>query len=342
MSNARNIFVILPLLLWSCIDPYEYAFEEKTNYLVVEGRITTEPGPHEITLTSTRNIRNKGNAYKLRMQNARVTVGTSSGRTVRLVEKDTSGIYYTPADFRGAVGEKYQLNIELEDGREYLSDSVELLSMPEFDSVGIRFGTDKYVSELNSALENDGFFVDAYLRSTPVDKVYYTARWRYTYLINTAGQLPRRCWITISPFEYGVFQQEMSGEKTSTQTPLFFLPVRGVMFGEKIRVEISLFSESSTSYRFRKAVYSATFEQGGVFDPTPAFIPSNIRRVDGPEEIVLGQFSASEVRRVARDIYAQDYPGRVDTEINWTEPCLQYVKENHSIITDIEPEDWNE
>ncbi len=325
-----------------CVDPYDYPFEEKTNYLVVEGRITTEEGPHSITLTTTRNIKNEENAFNLRMQNARVTIASSSGQVERLVEQDTSGVYYTSADFKGKVDEKYQLRIVLEDGSEYLSDSVRLLAMPEIDSIGLEYGSKSSLSELNSALDGTGFFVDAFVPKPTKQTSYYRANWRYTYLINTVGITPRTCWINVSPLEYGVFSSEEIESTNIDQFPLFFLPIRGVMFAEKIQVEVAFTSETKASYDFWNAVYNATYRQGGIFDPAPAFIPSNIVNVNDPGQIVLGQFSASDVKTMVRNIYAQDFPERVSTEINWTEECVKYPREEHSTITDVEPEDWNE
>jgi hypothetical protein len=341
----KYVFSFLTLgliVLPGCIDPYDYPFEERTNYLVVEGSITTVPGPHAVTLTTTRNIRNEENAFKLRMQNASVTIATSSGRVERLIEQDTSGVYYTSADFRGEVGEKYQLKIVLEDGREYLSDSVQLQAMPDIDSIGIRYGSESYVSDLNSALQRKGFFIDVFVDEPAKQTNYYRARWRYTYLINTVGQAPRTCWINVSPLEYGVFSSEQAVTNDITQYPLFFLPVRGVMFAEKIKVDVTISSENFASYQFWNSVYNTTYRQGGVFDPAPAFIPSNVHSVNEPGEIVLGQFSASDVKSITKNIYAQNFPERVDTEINWTEACFKYPKEDHSTITDVEPHDWND
>jgi hypothetical protein len=330
------------LTLQGCVDPYDYHFEEKTNYLVVEGAITTEPGPHAITLTTTRNIKNEKNAFKLRMQNARVTIATSSGWVERLVEQDTTGVYFTSGDFRGEVGEKYQLKVVLEDGREYLSDSVELLAMSNIDSIGIKYGAEKYVSKLNSALESTGFFVDAFVKSQVNQSSYFRAEWHYTYLLNTNGAAPNTCWVNVAPAEYGVFSYEASGSNSSKQHPLFFLPVRGAMFAEKIKVKVTFSSETLSSYQFWSRVYNTTYNQGGIFDPTPAFIPSNVRNVNEPNEIVLGQFSASDVKSIVREIYAQDFPERVDTRSSWADICLRYPREDHSTITDIEPKDWNE
>ena len=330
------------LTLQGCVDPYDYPFEEKTNYLVVDGAIRTEPGPHKITLTTTRNIKNEKNAFRLRVQNARVTVATSSGRVERLAEQDRSGVYYSSDDFRGEVGEKYQLKIVLEDGREYLSDSVELLAMPYIDSIGIKYGAEKYVSKLNSTLESTGFFVDAFVKSQANQSSYFRAEWHYTYLLNTNGAAPNTCWVNVVPVEYRVFSYEASGSNSSKQHPLFFLPVRGVMFAEKIKVKVIFSSQTLSSYRFWSSVYNTTYNQGGIFDPTPAFIPSNIHSLTDPAEIVLGQFLTSDVKTIVREIYAQDFPERVDTGSPWADICLRYPREDHSTITDIEPNDWNE
>ncbi|MEQ8417895.1 MAG: DUF4249 domain-containing protein [Imperialibacter sp.] len=347
MSNSAYIYSVLTLALVAlqgCIDPYDYPFEEKTNYLVVEGAITTDEGPYVITLTSTRNIKNEENAFKLRMQNAMVAIATSNNQTVRLAENDTSGKYYTPLDFRGVVGEKYQLKITLEDGRDYLSDSVELVALPEIDSIGIRYGSERYVSELNSSLERTGFFIDAYVRDPKESANYYRANWDYTYKIFTHPErsIPPSdccsdCWVEHEAPGFTILDDELNNGDNNAQYPIFFLPVTGKMFYDKIYVEAKLQALSRDAYFFWKTVYNAAYSQGGIFDPTPITLASNVKNVNDSSELVLGNFYAGEVRTITRFIFPNEFPERKDYDTGQIGSCL--LLPNTTIV---EPEYWNE
>ena len=49
--KISSTFIFLLLSFGSCIDPLDVSIDKEVNILVVEGFITTEPGPHMIRLT---------------------------------------------------------------------------------------------------------------------------------------------------------------------------------------------------------------------------------------------------------------------------------------------------
>jgi len=357
MSCRRIVLQPLFLLLtFSCVEIYDFPFEEKTNYLVVEGAITTEPGPYSVTLTSTRNIKNETNAYKLRMNNARVTITTSSGEVQRLAEQDTSGVYFTAPAFRGEVGGKYRLQITLEDGRQYESAEIELLPVPEIDSISITYGSQKMISEANSLLDQSGFFIRSYLNDPASEENAFLVNWDYTYKIVTHPELatayddvgcecwvaaPKQCcaicWVEEDVPDFAVVSDRLNNGSSAAQHDLFFLPVMSKMLFEKIYLKVSIASLSKDSYLFLKAIYDSRYGQGGLFDPTPNTVPSNVRNVDDDAELVLGYFYASEVKTLSRFIYAADFPERVDPDTMYPDTCT--LLEN---TTSEEPDYWND
>ena len=356
MRRFHRFSWMIFLVAGACIEPYDYPFEEQTNYLVVESAITSDMGPHKVTLTTTRNIKNKENIFKLRVQGARVTISNSSGGTERLVEADTSGIYYTSADYKGEIGEKYLLRIVLEDGKEYVSDSVEMVPLPEIDSIGISYGSQKYLSSENSLFTQTGFFINGYFDDEPSIKNAYLINWDYTYKVFTHPEqanfyddegcecwvpAPKDCcavcWVEEDVPDFSVVNDKISNGSSLTQYDLFFLPVVGKMLYEKIYLGVTVQSLTPDAYLFWKTVYDSRYNQGGLFDPTPNTVKANVRNVADEQELVLGYFYASDVRRVHRYIYPRDFPERIDTDTGYSDSCT--LLENS---TAEKPDYWKE
>ena len=88
--------------------------------------VTNENGPHEITILKTKTINSKVNEP---VRGAKVSIFDDKGNTVPLTE-DSLGKYHTPETFAGQIGAKYKLNIELQEGKKYESDYVELIDVP--------------------------------------------------------------------------------------------------------------------------------------------------------------------------------------------------------------------
>ncbi len=337
----KSLLYILPVVcLVSCIEPYDYHLEEKNNYLVVEGAISTACGPHWVQLTTTRNASNTSSKYKLYVEKAQVRIINGSGEDEILTETQP-GNYYTSDSYRGVGGETYLLEITTSDGKVYRSGEETLHSLPQLDSLSLAFGTTNTLSDYNSVLETPGFFISAWMQNTG-NAGAYRVRWDYTYKVTTKGDAPNNCWVLVVPPTFELFTEDLAIEGSRFEQPLFFLPVRGVMFAEKIHVRATITSISPAAMRFWQGVYNNLYAQGGVFDPPPAGIASNIVNVHDPGELVLGYFYAADTDTLATSIYARDFPLRVDTEIDFSIPCDKYPTEKYSTISTFEPEYWTE
>lgn len=337
---VQRFSLYLLLAFSACIDPYDVTFEEKGNYLVVEGSVTTLPGPQVVRLTTTRNIANKGNRYPLSVEKANVVIRSSMGETEYLIEQEP-GVYHTSAGFTGQPGQSYQLEIETQEGKRYLSNAQEIVPLPPLKDLSIAYGTSPFVSSYRSNMESEGFFISTLLKDTAAEQ-FFRVRWEYTYKLTTEGPAPNTCWVEVSPGEFTVLSNEVVGSSGLTQHSLFFLPVRGVMFGEKIKVRATIGSLAAESFTFWKAVYDSRYNQGGIFDPSPRTVPSNVKNEANPDELVLGFFYASDVGTLSRDIVAKDFPGRVDARPSFPAPCDKYPVEDKANILLSEPEYWTQ
>lgn len=356
MKNLFRHSLLFCIAIAGCIEPHDYAFQEKTNYLVVEAGLTTAEGPHKVTLTTTRNIRNEENAFILRVTGAEVSIGSSLGVVEKLKEDANSGIYYTTKDFRAEVGRKYQLTINLPDGRRYLSDSIEVMAMPDIDSIGLEYGSRVYRSSENSVFSETGFYVSAYLNDPASQQNGYLINWNYTYKVLSHPELANRfdaqgcgcwvpapkdccavCWIEEKVPDFAVVNDRINNGSRLSQYSLFFLPVVGKMLYDKIYLAVEIQSLTPDAHLFWKSVYDSRYNQGGLFDPTPNTVPANVRNVDDEQELVLGYFYGADVKLAERYIHAANFPERIDPDTGYTDSCTLF--ENS---TAEKPDYWNE
>ncbi len=99
--NLRNcLYVLMSAMLVACVDPSEIDIPEDESILVVDGTISTLPGPHRIDLSRTAKYGSVFDGVIGKVTGATVLVRNSVGDVVEFTEI-LDGIYVSPASFRG-------------------------------------------------------------------------------------------------------------------------------------------------------------------------------------------------------------------------------------------------
>lgn len=335
---TRTILAIIVAAAFSrCIDPYDYHFEEKSHYLVVEGYVTTQPGPHLIKLTSTRNIYNKENQYKLYIESADVSVVDEEGTAARFRES-TPGLYYSDSSFVAQPGKKYKLRIVGFGGRTYESTEEEVFPASEINMVNVVYAEKKTVSERGFIRDIKGFNVSAFISDDPDVRNQYLMRVNLTYLMLT-NPAPKpcceMCWIGERLPDFEVFKDQFINGQLNVQVPIAFFPTRPKYFYDRVYVEAEQLSLSPAAYTFWRSLYEIKNLQGGLFDPVPAGLAGNISNVDNKTEPVIGYFFVSDVAKKGVFVDREILPDRVHlTTLNID--CRELPNS-----TDIRPPFWN-
>ena len=109
MFKHSYIFFLISSI--SCITPLNIETQVEENILVVEGYISTAPGPYTIQLTTSARYGSVFDGFIKPEPGADVWIKDDLGNTVFLIDKDY-GVYETPEGFQGEVGRTYILNIE--------------------------------------------------------------------------------------------------------------------------------------------------------------------------------------------------------------------------------------
>ncbi|MDX1629291.1 MAG: DUF4249 domain-containing protein, partial [Fulvivirga sp.] len=155
----KKLIIIWSLTLFTgaCIDPAGIKPADFNDFLVVEGFITDQPGPHPFKITRVVEFSGilQGGVVDVE-EPVIINIIDEDGNQTRLNETITrlkevhcftgrfsfvrflTG-YETPASFRGKVGNTYIMEIKTNDGEIYRSEPQTIRSTPPIDSVELSF-----------------------------------------------------------------------------------------------------------------------------------------------------------------------------------------------------------
>ena len=313
INRLKPFFLFGTLLsLCQCIEPFTPDANQQDTQLVVNGIITDEPGPHTVTLTQTKAVPYEPGAIPY-VRNAFVVVSDNKGNQEYLAET-APGIYKTSANFLGQVGNSYTLTITIGEN-EYVSAPEVLQAVPAIDDV-------TYDVEKRVVLDQDKQpvsinYLNAYVdtRDPAAERNFY--RWEYEVIYEVETQpwdycipnplgvecIPapksccKTCWVT--HYNDVIRQQNdrlVNGKEIKKQL-VAKLPIENPMFSTRLQLEIRQYSLSEPAYSFYNTLQTQVTGVGNIQDPPPAFIKGNMTHVNKPDDVVLGNFSASGIAR---------------------------------------------
>jgi len=311
--NARKRSRCCTLLLlcgWliGCITPYQpdtKALEGKM--LIVDGYITDQPGPHQVSLSYTANF--TFNALNMVVTEATVAVTDDLGNRQSFTEIGR-GVYRTPASFQGQAGRTYKLTIALPDGRRYESKPEKIKPAPAIDRIYDEYD-ERPVDGFFAADKGFSVYLDTRDPATAGD--YY--RWVWTHFEPLVYCNTVRLASGDGSAEYGIYccqdcwdivrctnadcinvtsDEQVNGKAISRQ----FLLRAPYTAQSGYYVELEQLAISREAYLYYKTIEGLTKSNGGIFDPAPAPLTGNIVSVSNPGEKVIGFFSASGSQKV--------------------------------------------
>ena len=303
LKKLTVIIVSITLIFQDCI----YEITPKTEYLsdllVIYGMVTNENGPHEITLLKTKKINSKVNEP---VSGAKISIFDNKGNTVSLTE-DSFSKYHTPETFAGQVGARYKLNIELQDGKKYESDYVELLDVPDISELE----SDKIIKPATATSpESSGY--QFYISTKPgaSEQKYYKwdvfEDWEYRLPYRTSAYWDGQVLTQIDPpipykcYKHTQFNDIYISNTINFQTnyithfPLNFTP-NSMKFQLKYGIYVRQYALSEFSYNFWHSAMENN-QPDPLYSKQPYQLIGNLRCISNPNEIVFGIFEASAVK----------------------------------------------
>ena len=166
--NVSRLFVRFLLFIpFACVDRIQFQIDLPPDLPVsVSGRITNQPGPYKVYLTSSFDIESKVN-LKTPVSAKHVNLLDELGNDEELVEAGP-GVYQTNST-QGRIGGVYKIRIEFFDGRIYESIPDTLRAPGEIDSLYHDFNSTRD----NSGTTDYGFNVLVNARGNTSNDVHY-------------------------------------------------------------------------------------------------------------------------------------------------------------------------
>jgi len=297
-----------------CKKPYNPPAINSTNsYLVVEGVINNGPDSTIISLSRTVNL------------SGTTTYNPVTGGTLA-VESDQNAIYPLQELGRGKYAiaglsldstRKYRLRIQAS-GEQYLSDFVPVVNAPPVDTV-------------NFDIKGNGIQLNVSTHDPKNNTHYY--RWDYQetwifhsnylsgYVSNGDTVIDRnfltdeiyQCWGSDTSSNIVLGSSAALSRDVISNNPVIFVPSSSEKLGTKYSILVKEYALTGDAYVFWKNLKSSSEQLGGIFDPQPTEINSNIHSVSNPSEQVVGYMSAGRVTSKRIFIADSQLPGWVPT-----------------------------
>ena len=307
------------LVLQGCQDLYLFEHESEEEILVVEGLVTNDEWDLHTVLLSWASPYG-GPRHRLPVTGAVVTLRDDRGIQDEMVET-LPGRYRAPYRFAAEVGETYRLHILLEDGREYESEPQLMVEPLDLDRMVGAYGVDyQYTESAISERLIQHTFPGAHLFLDLEDMREQTPRFRFSSklyiqwveLVDEGVTMPGTydfCWIRT---DITNLVARSISDPAVTRLKTAFVPRDGHVMHfynfprrdyNQPRVVIhNFYSLNEDSHNYYTAKYDQLGAEGKIFDPIAAQLPTNIRCLTDPDELVLGFFEASTLERAAYQV----------------------------------------
>jgi hypothetical protein len=331
MKFRKTYWMLLFPLFADCVDPIAFDVESTKSQLVIDGSITSGPGPYVVTLTRTRELRSDID-HRARVSGATVTIFSDAGEEETLNEKSPGT--YTTSTIQGTVGRSYYIRIITVEGATYESIPEPIKPAGEIESVWYEY---EKLRKKDGAIEVNDDRLNVYLNaSTPVGEENYI-RWRVigtlevlthpklrvnvNYDFNPPLITPEpipcsgwvfrnnlltevdtcsccTCWITnYEPVPQVSDEQFIEGNQFRNRK-VGLVPIKAELLIMRFHASVSQMSISRTAYNYFRLIKAQKEGAASLFQPVAGKLRGNIIRINGSEE-AQGLFWAAGVTDAA-------------------------------------------
>lgn len=314
--SGKWFCILFTVFFVGCIVPEEPKFEFKEGLVYVDAFASTNLGTSYVTLSES--VLRLGALTNIFIEDAEVSFkNIASDEVVQLIEE--KGIYVPPADFMVAIGETWELNIDLPNGKQYRALSEEVLKPTGLTNIKATYNPEiSFISDLKKFAP--GHLVSVDIDNPADEKNYYFWKFRsFEKLLiceTCDNQIFRNgkckdvesdpndganlgyanyycdgdCWRIRYNENIELFSDEFA-----TGGIINNLPVAEVLLytQENILVEVQQISLSEKAFDYYKVLNDLVDNNSGLNAPPPAALIGNVFNTSNSEEFVLGRFTAA-------------------------------------------------
>jgi hypothetical protein len=302
------LFIGILISLNACLEAVDIKTTEEKKFLVFEGFISTQPGPHIFKLSKSAKYGSIFEGFSKKEENASIFIKDDLGNQVFLDEL-TPGRYQTPEGYQAEVGRTYTLVINSKGGQ-YISAPEKLLPVPQIKRIDAKF---KKFPSVNPLLFRSGVELYTTFDDPSEEQNFMFWNTNGTYILYTNPELhtikdglgnpisaPKdccdRCFLEEQKADATFYIYDDNQSNGNENTVLAgYLPDDGGRFDEKYLVRLEQFSLSREAFQFYDLLNEQLSIDGDIFDPPPAGTNGNIINVSDPTQRVIGYFHASDI-----------------------------------------------
>jgi hypothetical protein len=334
-------FLILAIMLHSCIMPYEpHILSKDINKYVVSGQVTDNSDYQIVSISRASSV---GDPQFIPVPNCNVRILDDTGNEFQMQES-SPGVYKVQID-RNYLnpGTSFKVAILTSDGVNIESDFDRMNECPVVDSVyyirnenmtknqgQVTNGLQFYV-DLNCGNINSHFFrweaVETWEHHAPYPKEWYYDGTVHHILPPDSSRMV--CWSTELVRNIFTLSTLDLVENKYFMFPLHLVDNHSsrLMYGYSLLINQIAMSEAAYSYWDQSRINS--FEQGGLYEKQPLSIRGNLHNNTNPDQVILGFFGASSVK--SKRIFVSDVKDFAFDFTNYCAPDTLRVGGLHSI-----------
>ena len=305
--NKYHILFLLLLTCGSCIEPFEPVIKEYQNVLVINGKITDQPGIHYVEVS--RSTPYNKPFYKP-VGGCIVLITDENGDMIPFQEGE-GGKY--SADIPGsflAVGKAYRLQVFTPNQREYCSEYDTLLACPPIDSIYYEVET-RETSDPDFFLGGIQFYVDMTGSASDSRDFIWQLEETWEYWAALFSQYIRRegeevtkfrssdlykCWKTYPISEIYTETTRNLSVNALKRNSLNFVSNETDRLKVAYNLLVKQQSLTRRSYIYWEKMKAQSGEMGGLYESQPSSAIGNICNTTDPDQVVLGIFYATQQR----------------------------------------------
>ena len=285
-------------------------------YLVIDGFLNVGSDTSRIELSHTQNA--NATTAVTKETSSVVSVEEENGATYAFTEKGNGSYFLPPRQFNQAV--KYRLRVKTVNGKEYLSDYVEVKSTPPIDNIEGKVDPrqDAMVMYVNThdATNNTRFY-----------RWKFEETWEYRTAFFSSLEIVKKptgddyeigsrkadinlCYRTLKSANILLGSTIKLSQDIIKDLPLTAVPISSNKLYFKYSILVKQYGLTQDAFEYWTSLAKTTEGTGSLFDPLPSQVTGNIKNTADAQELVFGYFSASveQKRRIFLTPYLGSYP----------------------------------
>ena len=369
MRRYSLLSFLLVFILAACVDRVIIDVGTPTDFsVVIEGFISDQPGPYEVTVSKGFDIESK-HSLKVPLAVKRLIVFDDQGNSEELTTT-VQGTYLTdPNGIRGQIGHSYYLRAELLDGRVYQSEPELISPAGTVDSVFFAFKTTKNAKGadehgfdvfFNSSANNDSFyfmwkFTGTYqVETNPELHTELVGQNRVSkprpcsgFIVNVDGSLEQigpceccTCWYNFFNATPIISDNQLVNGGKFKAVKAMYVPVNQWTFLHKVYAQIEQQSLSARTFAFWKGIKDQKEATTSLFQPITGKITGNFHQIAGEPKALEGIFYATSISSNGVFIRRNDVPNErliPPRDLPFTDTC----KDLFPYSTTVQPSYWS-